>query len=172
MKRTILSLALIIASGTFILFTNNRCSGTKESTGSEQTEIFRTNISGTGQTIELIFQKGKSFNHPLMVIWIEDLDGKYIETLFVSESIGKGIFQHANQSKGAWEEGPSRRPAALPYWGHKRGIRAADGLYIPDILYWKAKSLKVPLHLLKSWLRSTSRGIGMNTGPIINILKT
>lgn len=132
MKRTILSLALIIASGTIILFTNNRCSGTKESTGSEQTEIIRTNVSGTGQSIELIFQKGKSFNHPLMVVWIEDLNGKYIETLFVSESIGKGIFQHADQSKGAWEPGPSRRPAALPYWGHQRGIRAADGLYIPD----------------------------------------
>ena len=27
--------------------------------------------------------------------------------------------------------GEIRRPAALPYWSHKRGIRAEDGLFIP-----------------------------------------
>jgi hypothetical protein len=25
-----------------------------------------------------------------------------------------------------------RRPAALPYWGHKRGVQAEDGLYMPS----------------------------------------
>jgi len=131
MKRTILSLALIIASGSIILITNNRCSGTKESAGNEQTEVIRTNVSSTGQAIEVIFQKGKTFNHPLIAIWTENLDGKYLETLYVSESIGKGIFRHADKSKGAWQAGPVRRPAALPYWSHQRGIWAADGLYTP-----------------------------------------
>ncbi|MCK7540183.1 MAG: hypothetical protein MZV63_59435 [Marinilabiliales bacterium] len=25
-----------------------------------------------------------------------------------------------------------RAPQTLPYWSHKRGIRASDGLYMPD----------------------------------------
>jgi len=28
--------------------------------------------------------------------------------------------------------GEIRRPAAVPYWAHRRGIRSADGLFIPD----------------------------------------
>ena len=66
-----------------------------------------------------------------MAIWIEDKEGHYIETLYIAESIGKGIFRHGVKSQGEWEAGPVRRPAALPYWGHQRGIAADDGLYIP-----------------------------------------
>ena len=31
-----------------------------------------------------------------------------------------------------WVEAEKRYPASLPYWSHKRGIVAEDGLYIPD----------------------------------------
>ncbi|MBW6461035.1 MAG: DUF2271 domain-containing protein [Bacteroidales bacterium] len=43
-----------------------------------------------------------------MVIWLEDMDGKYIETLYVAESIGKGIFRHGEKAKGQWMPGPIR----------------------------------------------------------------
>jgi hypothetical protein len=66
-----------------------------------------------------------------MAVWLEDSDGRYIETLYIAKSIGTGIFQHADRSTGHWEAGPVRRPAALPYWSHKRGIKAPDGLYLP-----------------------------------------
>jgi hypothetical protein len=90
------------------------------------------NPDGKGPQISFEFIKGKSFNSPLFAIWVEDEKGNFLQTLYVSESIGKGIFQHGQTSEGKWMPGEIRRPAALPYWGHRRGIRAADGLYLPD----------------------------------------
>ena len=29
-------------------------------------------------------------------------------------------------------DGTKRAPQTLPYWAHKRGIKATDGLYMPD----------------------------------------
>jgi len=107
------------------------CAGGKKAAVEEQTEVITTNIGGKGIAITVEFTKGKSHNHPLMVIWLEDLEGEYIETLYVAESIGKGIFRHGEKSKGQWMPGPIRRPAALPYWGHKRGVEAPDGYFIP-----------------------------------------
>ena len=89
------------------------------------------NQKGTGQNLTIVFKKGAAFNHPLMAIWIEDTAGNYLQTLFVSESIGQGIFQHGDASSGKWMPGEVRRPAALPYWSHKRGIQEKDGLFIP-----------------------------------------
>lgn len=95
-------------------------------------EKLETNIGEKGQVIELSFKKGESHNHPLMAIWVEDLDGNFLQTLYVAESIGKGVFKHGVASEGKWKPGPVRRPAALPVWSHKRGIKAEDGLYIPS----------------------------------------
>jgi len=94
-------------------------------------EILKTNQDKEGQSLVLHFKKGKEHNFPLMAIWIEDTTGKYIETLYVAESIGTGIFNYGESEKGKWKPGEIRRPAALPYWAHKRGIKAADGLYLP-----------------------------------------
>lgn len=77
------------------------------------------------------FESGNSFNHPLMAIWAEDVNGKYLETFFVSQSIGKGVFNKVVGGGDKWLPGPVRRPAALPYWAHKRGVKESDGLYIP-----------------------------------------
>lgn len=84
-----------------------------------------------GIAFELVFKQGRSHNHPLMVAWIEDMEGNYLQTIYIAESIGKGVFKHGDPSTGRWMPGPVRRPAALPYWGHQRGIRAADGYYLP-----------------------------------------
>jgi hypothetical protein len=59
------------------------------------------------------------------------MDGSFIQTLYVAESIGKGVFQHGDASRGFWKPGEIQRPAALPYWAHKRGIRSESGLYLP-----------------------------------------
>jgi hypothetical protein len=131
MKSKILSITLLLALSALLLIAGYRCSGTKKATENEPVEIINTNINGTGLKIEVDFFKGESHNHPLMAIWIEDKDGHYIETLYIAESIGKGIFRHGVKSQGEWEAGPVRRPAALPYWGHQRGIAAEDGYYIP-----------------------------------------
>jgi hypothetical protein len=91
------------------------------------------NINGTGKTLEFTFIRGKSFNHPTFVIWLEDTSGRFIQTLFVTSSFGSGTFNYGDKSEGQWKPGPVKRLAALPYWSHKAG--AAKGLdnYIPDI---------------------------------------
>ncbi len=87
-----------------------------------------------GQGIEIIVKvkKGASFYYPLMAFWIEDEQGSFIQTLYVAESIGKGVFGHGQVAEGHWMPGKIRRPAALPYWGHRRGIQAEDSLYLPS----------------------------------------
>ncbi len=93
--------------------------------------FFQTNIRGSGLEIEIEFRKGNSHNFPLMAIWIEDTLGNYLQTLYVAASIAKGVFRHGDASSGRWMPGEIRRPAALPYWGHQRGVQADDGLYLP-----------------------------------------
>lgn len=89
------------------------------------------NEDGQGQEISLSFTRGETHNHPLMAVWIEDEKGIYLQTLYVAESLGKGIFGHGDASTGKWLPGEIRRPAALPVWSHSRGIQEADGLYVP-----------------------------------------
>lgn len=93
---------------------------------------FETNVEGAGLFLEIEFRKGNSHYFPLMAIWIEDTQGKYIQTLYVAESIASGVFGHGDASTGKWMPGEIRRPAALPYWGHQRGVQAEDGLYLPS----------------------------------------
>lgn len=97
-------------------------------------EQFTTNPEGIGPVISIEFERGEAHNHPLMAIWVEDMNGNYIQTLYVAESIANGVFGHGDASAGVWLPGEIRRPAALPVWSHKRGIKAEDGLYVPDLL--------------------------------------
>jgi hypothetical protein len=66
-----------------------------------------------------------------MAVWITDTNNQYIETLFIAESIGKGVFNYGDKSTGKWLPGAIRRPAALPVWSHSRNIIEKDSLYIP-----------------------------------------
>jgi hypothetical protein len=94
--------------------------------------LLSSNIDGTGRSIEIEMIRGKSHNHPTFAIWIEDTNGKYIQTLFVTQAIGQGIFNYGDKSGGKWKPGEVRRPAALPYWSHKRGINNEFGTYEPS----------------------------------------
>jgi hypothetical protein len=96
-----------------------------------KTEL-KSNVSGQGPALYLDFRKGPAHNHPSFVLWAEDFNGNYIQTLFISKAVGSGIYEHGDPSSGHWEPGEIRRPASLPYWSHRRGIRAADGLYVPS----------------------------------------
>ena len=94
-------------------------------------ENFGVNNSGTQITIQ--FEKGKYHNHPLFAIWLADKNGNYIQTLYVSESIGRGVFKHATRTNGKWMEGEIQRPAALPYWAHQRNVINEFGTYNPTL---------------------------------------
>lgn len=100
----------------------------------QKPEAFTSYSYGTaknGSTLMLKFEKGKQHNHPLFAVWLADMNGNFIETLYVSESIGKGVFPRVDRKKGAWMAGPIQRPAALPYWAHQRNILNEFGTYNP-----------------------------------------
>jgi hypothetical protein len=98
----------------------------------EEKTTLTTNTAGKGQEIIIDFTKGKEFYYPLFAIWIEDMDGKYIQTLYVAKAVATGIFEYGKQENGKWAKASKRAPQTLPYWAHKRGIKASDGLFMPD----------------------------------------
>jgi len=81
-------------------------------------------------TIEMI--KGESYNHPTFVIWKEDMNGNYIETIFITKSYASGIYGHEMIGDSVWRStsGSSNQPAALPYWTYKKG-KIDDKAYVP-----------------------------------------
>lgn len=93
--------------------------------------LLTSNPAGNGSVLEIEMRKGRAHNHPTFAIWIEDTSGKYIQTLFITKSYGQGIYERGDKSSGTWKPGEVMRPAALPYWAHKRGS-AADGILIPS----------------------------------------
>jgi len=97
-------------------------------------EEFSTSPDLVNTPLEIRFMRGEAFNHPSFAIWVEDLAGNYIETLYVTHYVATGIFGRGEIEPGKWknEPGEVRRPASLPYWAHKRNIKAPDGLYIPS----------------------------------------
>lgn len=96
--------------------------------------VIRTTPEHPGRAIEIEFHKGETFNHPSFAVWVEDLEGNYIETLYVTAYVAKGNFRYGELAPGKWKNEPGnvRRPASLPYWAHKRNIKAPDGLFIPS----------------------------------------
>lgn len=97
----------------------------------DRVTLLTSNVDGTGGSLEIEMLKGKSHNHPSFAIWIEDTNGKYLQTLFVTRALGRGIYEHGDNSGGTWKPGEVRRPAALPYWFHKRSIVNEFGSFEP-----------------------------------------
>ena len=54
------------------------------------------NASGKGPALYLDFRKGPAHNHPSFVLWAEDTDGNFIQTLFISKAVGTGIYDHGD----------------------------------------------------------------------------
>jgi hypothetical protein len=61
-------------------------------------------------------------NPPQIAIWVEDLAGNYITSIYVSRKIATASWQ---------SNGGNRRKEALPVWCYVRGVRYPDGLYLP-----------------------------------------
>lgn len=104
----------------------------KEGLQQDQQVSLSANQQGKGEEIIIDFRKGRSFYYPLFAVWLEDEQGNYIQTLYVAKSVATGIFAYGAQENGKWVTAAKRAPQTLPYWAHKRGIRASDGLFVPD----------------------------------------
>jgi len=61
-------------------------------------------------------------NPPQIAVWLEDVDGNYLATVYVTHKAATQSWQSA---------GGERRKASLPHWCHVRGIQYEDGLYLP-----------------------------------------
>jgi len=68
-------------------------------------------------------------NHPQIAIWFEDLDGNYLETLYVTQRVAKQRWKKAPSDPTPKED--IRRPESLPHWSHQRGVKYKDGIYLP-----------------------------------------
>nr|WP_299344892.1 hypothetical protein [Allomuricauda sp.] len=96
-------------------------------------------LKGQG-AIELSFdlKAGEFYWYPQMAVWMEDMMGNHVETLYVTNATAKGLF-FGGRSKENFKEfdresnqnGEYRRVNALPVWSHKRGITYTDGMYVP-----------------------------------------
>ncbi|MBN1950376.1 MAG: hypothetical protein JW801_04180 [Bacteroidales bacterium] len=131
MKLKKYSFILILAPAILLLAGMTGCGSSSRLDKQYPTDTLSANAAASGDLIEFSFMRGPEHNHPLMAVWIEDESGKYIQTLYVAESIAKGVFGHGDKKTGKWLPGPIRRPAALPVWAHRRDVKEADGWYVP-----------------------------------------
>jgi len=94
------------------------------------------------QNISVELRAGKHFWFPQIAVWTTDTADNYLETLFVTRSTAKGEFYGGRTKdnfktfdKNQRREFNYRRVDALPHWGKKRGIQAADGRFAPTRAY-------------------------------------
>ncbi len=122
---------IIIITAVLAASCSSKPSATKLAQRQSFTDVV-TNVSGTGEEIELRFYGGPSLYYPLMAVWLEEEDGEYLQTLFVPKAVATGVFRYGSNASGKWVEAAKRAPQTLPYWSHRRGVQARDGLYMPD----------------------------------------
>ena len=66
---------------------------------------------------------------PQMVVWIEDMQGQYLETIYATGKIAANGWQKVDFWNA--DDEPIRRPEALPIWAHARGQQYGDGYFVP-----------------------------------------
>ena len=65
---------------------------------------------------------------PQFAIWIEDLEGNYIDTLYATKKAATSSFFNAD----VFSDEIIRRPESLPHWSHSRGVTEGDGIMMPS----------------------------------------
>ncbi len=108
----------------------------KTATTSLKSEVYIDSLAlgdkVNGKTLTFSGFVGKHHNHPTFVIWVEDMDGSFVKTLFITKSYATAIFGHANVNDSTWlpSPGESVQPSALPYWTYKKG-QLKGGNFVP-----------------------------------------
>ena len=106
--------------------------------GSFQT--LTTNVGNGGIPIEIELRKGLHYESepqplflgltytstPQVAFWLEDLDGHYISTIYVTQKISNGSFVSTQDIFNTLS-----RPESLPYWAHQRGVSYGDNSVMP-----------------------------------------
>src|SRR5512133_3846726 len=81
-----------------------------KSSGQQKFTYLETNSSGTGPVFEVRFYGGPALYYPLMAVWLEDEQGRYLQTLFVPRTVATGVFKYGSNSGGKWTEAAKRAP--------------------------------------------------------------
>lgn len=107
----------------FIMFSSVFCACDKELIEYGQGDLKVSIESGDEWLHDFsLFLGMKRKNPPQIAVWVEDLQGNYLSTVYVTHKI-------ATQS---WSmSGGNRRKEALPHWCYARGVEYEDGLYLP-----------------------------------------
>lgn len=115
----------------FVLLLNN-CAPLSARSSKAKFTVIQSNIDRRGTELSLEFHKGPAHNHPSFAIWLEDLEGNFIQTLFTTRYVATGIYDYGELESGKWkpEPGEAVRPATLPYWSHQCGQQTGK---IPDL---------------------------------------
>ncbi len=124
MKQIIIIL-LISLAGLSSAYSQQCCKSSKRNAQRTSIEI---NANATGYQLMFDFEKGRKHNHPTFAIWIEDMEGNYIQDIFVTRSFATGTFRFGAQSDGKWVAGERRYQASLPYYLYRRAsaLKLAD----------------------------------------------
>lgn len=101
--------------------------------GQNNVQQINKNQQAKGIAFEIKFQDGQAHNHPTFSFWLEDIEGNFIQTLFVTQFVATGTYGHGELEPGKWkkEKGEAERPATLPYWLHKRNVKNKKGTLLP-----------------------------------------
>lgn len=104
------------------------------------TETLYTRFEQQGKNLSIDIKAGKHYSGPgavilgvtttaipQMAVWIEDTQGNYLETLYVTKKASNSSYI---QSIFGGDE--VRRPEALPHWSFSRGIKSDDNLMMPS----------------------------------------
>ncbi|NTU74724.1 MAG: hypothetical protein HGA86_01205 [Anaerolineaceae bacterium] len=93
-KRNIYTASILLSVVIFFAasVTFSSCRSSRTSSLHQPADTLVTNREEAGSGLMFQFEKGASFNHPLMALWIEDTSGNYLQTMYVAESIAKGIY--------------------------------------------------------------------------------
>jgi hypothetical protein len=128
-KAFVTMLAVFLAT----VFMSMSCSEpARQIIGEQNTETIKKVYEIDGLELEISFIAGKAHNHPTFAVWLEDVEGKLLQTLFVTRSLATGYYNFGDAGGGRWlrQPGKSIRPAALPVWLHKRE-GATEGFFMP-----------------------------------------
>lgn len=113
--------------------------------------------NANGLTFELMFRKGPHFMWPQYAFWLETVDGKFIQPLYVTEKLAANGFANKVTKKNpgkvftenpfttgedensifSYEWDPASknnrmRPESLPVFLHAMGIQSSKGNYFPE----------------------------------------
>ena len=121
----------ISSSGEYLIEVTATVDGVSETNSvnffidTSSTAVLMTNPIFTMPKITVTFHPGTYSGNPHMVVWAEDMEGNFLQNLYVGTAAATNYMRFGNGRSLVL------RPQALPYWMHKT-CPLTSGIYIAD----------------------------------------